>query len=375
MLSFTPTEAMEKALRDMQGLIAYNQVTLETLPPEELEYLRHNAFISSIGASTRIENAVLTDNEINWVDTVLTSDGKTTAFEARKAYIFDKLSKDKERSIEEVAGCRDVLSTVYLQARDMAPLKEADIRGLHHALLRYYPGADHYEGNYKTTSNRVISKNHDTGQEKIVLEPAAPGLETETAMTDLLQWYNQTYRDHPWSLLVATEFVFRFLAIHPFQDGNGRLGRALFLMCLLQSEDKRLTSGLPYISIDRHIEKNRATYYTVLQQCSDGKFRADPKEYQIEHLARFFMAMMKDALEDIDFYRKKYALYQDLPDSHRTVLQCFKARPETRLQLKDIEGELSLSRSTVIRALNSLSKNGFLLAQGKGPARKYQLMF
>ena len=62
-----------------------------------------------LGVSTRIENAVLTDQEIAWVDTTLSASGKTTAFEEKKQAILDKFSKDRERSIEAVVGCREVL--------------------------------------------------------------------------------------------------------------------------------------------------------------------------------------------------------------------------------------------------------------------------
>ncbi|MEB3286614.1 MAG: Fic family protein [Vampirovibrionales bacterium] len=366
---------MIKELRDLQSRIAEKCAIIGVSEQSELEYFHHNAFISTIGASTRIENAVLTDQEIDWVDTILTEEGKTTAFEAKKTYIFNKLSKDKERSIEEVVGCREILTTVYLQAKELLPLKEITIRGLHHDLLRYYPDAIEYAGGYKTAPNKVVSKNHETGETRTVLDPAAPGIETETAMADLVDWYNRTYRDHPWPLLIATEFVFRFLAIHPFKDGNGRLGRALFLMSLLQADDTYLRRVIPYISLDRHIEQNRGTYYTVLRQCSDGKFQSDPSLYKLEHLAWFFIKMMDAALTDIDVYRKKYALYKGLPDSHLAVLNVFKNSPEKRLQLATIETEVDLNKRTVQRALTVLLEGGFIQVRGKGPARKYQLVF
>lgn len=375
MLSFEPTEAMEKALRELQSKLAYQSALLDGFSADKLNYIRHNAFISTIGASTRIENAVLTDHEIDWVDTVLTTEGKTTAFDAKKTYIFDKLSKDKERSIEEVVGCREVLTTVYIQASELKPLQEVTIRGLHHDLLRYYPDARDHAGSYKTVSNRVVSENHETGEVKTVLEPAAPGMETELAMADLVQWYRSVYRDAPWPLLVATEFVFRFLAIHPFKDGNGRLGRALFVLCLMQADDPHLARLVPYMSIDRHIEQHRGTYYTVLRQCSDGQFRHDPKDYQIDHLAWFFIKMLNEALSDIDFYAKRYALYQDLPESHLAVLACFKASPEKRLQAGEIETETQLNRRTIQRALATLTEGGLIQAKGQGPARSYQLVF
>ena len=59
----------------------------------------------------------------------------------KKRAILDKLSKDRERSVEEVVGERQVLTTLYTQAKDFRPLTENTIRGLHHDLLRYYPPA------------------------------------------------------------------------------------------------------------------------------------------------------------------------------------------------------------------------------------------
>jgi Fic family protein len=98
-------------------------------------------------------------------------------------------------------------------------------------------------------------------------------------MANLVEWYNSNIHANPWPLLVATEFVSRFLAIHPFQDGNGRLGRALFILILFQSKDKYLEAVIPYIAIDRHIEQHRSLYYTTLRQCSQGKYHQEPEKY------------------------------------------------------------------------------------------------
>ena len=135
---------------------------IESLLPEEAKYLHRFALISNIGASTRIENAVLTDREVEWVDTFLQKDGKTTAFEENKICILDKLAKDRERSLEEVVGCRQILSTVYLQAKELFPLTEAIIRGLHQDLLRYYPRATNYAGGYKNNNNFEIPIDNNT---------------------------------------------------------------------------------------------------------------------------------------------------------------------------------------------------------------------
>jgi len=96
MLSFTPSTKLEKELKRLQGLFVETYKDLEGLSADEGMYLHRFALISNIGASTRIENAILTDQEIEWVDTALSDDGRITAFEEKKAFILNKLSKDRE---------------------------------------------------------------------------------------------------------------------------------------------------------------------------------------------------------------------------------------------------------------------------------------
>jgi len=375
MLSFQPSQKLENELRVLQGSIVETYRNIYELSPDESKYLHRFAFISNIGASTRIENAVLTDNEIDWVDTILQKNGKTTAFEENKLIILNKLTKERERSVEEVVGCRLILSTVYLQATELFPLTQAIIRGLHHDLLRYYPPAKSFAGGYKSNPNQVVFINHDTGEKRVVLDLSPPGVITDTAMADLVNWYNLNLRENPWPLLVATEFVFRILAIHPFQDGNGRLARALFILALLQAEDNYLREITQYIAIDRHIEQNRSLYYTTLQKCSEGKFNADPQNYKLEHLAWFFIHILRVSLSDIKVYRKRYAQIKRLSEAAMAVLDCFKSSPEKRLKVAGIVNETGLPRRTVQYALQTLTKNEFIQKLGQGAGTRYQLVF
>lgn len=166
MLSVVLDPPTEKELVRLQAAFVGAWRDVSSLSHDEAEYLHRQALISTIGASTRIENAVLTDQEIDWVDTTLGQDGKTTAFAAQRGFIVDKLSKDRQRSIEEVAGCREMLTTIYQQAAELFPLSEYHIRGLHHDLLRYFPQAQPYAGGYKTQANQVVSRNRDTGRRR-----------------------------------------------------------------------------------------------------------------------------------------------------------------------------------------------------------------
>src|ERR1700722_11698460 len=155
MLSYLPSHKLEKALKELQAELTPLADVLSTMEEEEKAYLHKCAMISTIGASTRIENAVLTDAEIEWVDTTLTEDGKTTAYESKRSVILNKLSKDRERSVEEVVGCREVLNLIYIQMDDFFPLTESTIRGMHKILLSYYPKAEPYAGAYKPNPNLV----------------------------------------------------------------------------------------------------------------------------------------------------------------------------------------------------------------------------
>jgi len=375
MLSFTPSTKLEKELRRLQGLFFETYKISEEISTDESDFLNRFALISNIGASTRIENAVLTDQEIEWVDTTLKNDGRLTAFEEKKEVILDKLSKDRERSVEEVVGCRHVMMIVYEQAKELFPISETIIRGLHHDLLRYYPDAAVYAGDYKKAPNQVISYNHDTGEKQVVLDPAPPGIITDTAMSEMVKWYNNSIREYPWPVLVAAEFVFRFLAIHPFQDGNGRLGRALFVLSLLQSEEQYLVGIMPYLAIDRHIEQNKLLYYRVLNQCSGGKFFSDPRDYHLEPLAWFFIKIFESSLSDVPLYRQRYANLRKLSESAMSVLNCFKSSPEQRLKVSDIVQETGLPRRTVQYALRTLTNQSFIQLLGKGAASRYQLVF
>ncbi len=345
---------------------------------EETRYLHRFALICNIGASTRIENAVLTDQEIEWIDTVLTKDGKITAFDQMKGFIKDKLSKDKERSIKEVAGCREVLKIIYQQADQFSPLTESTIRGLHHDLLCYHPGSAHHLGGYKTTQNKVVSKNLATREERVVLDPAPPGIIIQTAMADLVFWYNEmtggTLKSN-YPLAAPVVFVFRFLAIHPFTDGNGRLGRALFILVLLQNGYKHWKSIIPLLAIDRHIEQNRSLYYSVLHKCSEGKFHQNPEKYEIEPLIWFFVKIIDSALDDIPIYRKRFVNLQKLSETALIVLNCFKEKPENRLNAGYITKTTGIPSRTIQYALRTLVEKEFLQRLGQGRGTRYQLVF
>jgi len=375
MLSFQLDSQTTKQLIALNELISEKYAFLKTLPGDEKQNIHRYARISMVGASTRIENAVLTDSEIDWLDSVLGKDGKQTALDAHRLQIEDKLSKDKERSIEEVAGCRTVLLLIYEQAKEYLPLTELTVRSLHHELLRHYSKPGMKKGDYKDKPNSVIEENHVTGKKRTIFKTADPGIITQMAMKELIDWYNKTIQEEPWPIAVAVEFVYRFLAIHPFQDGNGRLGRALFLMSLLHSPNAKLAEVVYYLAIDRHIERHKEEYYIVLNQCSDGKYRADPKQYKTEFFLKYMIKVLEGAMSDIDFYAARAKAYKKLSESAITVLTCFKDKAEEKIKTKDILEATALPKRTITHSLKILTEKDFIARYGQGAATYYQLIF
>lgn len=375
MLSFQIDSNITKQLIALNELITEKYAFLEGLPKDEKENIHRYAWISMVGASTRIENSILTDSEIDWIDSVLGKDGKQTALDAHRVQIENKLSKDKERSIEEVAGCRTVLLLIYEQAKDYLPFTEHTLRSLHQELLRHYSKPGIIKGAYKKHSNSVVEENHKTGVRKSIFKTADPGFETDLAVSQLVEWYNKAIIDEAWPIAVAAEFVYRFLAIHPFQDGNGRLGRALMLMSLLHSPNKKIAEVIYYLAIDRHIEKHKEEYYIVLNQCSDGLYRNDPKQYHIEYFLKYMIKVLQGAMSDIDFYAKRAKDFKKLPEKAVKILECFKERAEEKIKTKEILEATGFPKRTITTNLKILTDKEFIVRYGQGAATYYQLIF
>jgi Fic family protein len=115
-------------------------------------------------------------------------------------------------------------------------------------------------GKYKTSDNIVVARNQK-GEEKIIFRPTQPFL-VKKEMDDIIFWTNNELSKnklHP--LMIIFNFIFEFLAIHPFIDGNGRLSRVLTNLLLLQSG----YAYIPYASLEEIIEEKRDEYYLVLR--------------------------------------------------------------------------------------------------------------
>ena len=171
-----------------------------------------------------------------------------------------KSNPPENRDEEEVAGYANLLGRVFDNWKKFK-LSESTVLSFHEILLHYSRKDDLHKGKYKTRENLVVAMNRQ-GEQAVIFKPTEAWL-TKKEMDDVIYWTNIAISEkklHP--LLIIANFIFEFLAIHPFSDGNGRLSRALTNLLLLQAGYEYT----PYVSLEEIIEERKDDYYSSLRR-------------------------------------------------------------------------------------------------------------
>ena len=176
---------------------------------EILAELVEIAKIQSTEASNRIEGIITTDDRLKM--------------------IVKEKTMPKTRSEKEIAGYRDVLATIH-ESYEYIPIRSNMILQLHRDLYKF--SGSNVGGNFKAADN-VIAEELPDGTRRIRFEPV-PSWETPEAVNNLCDAFNAAMNKHTMDpLILIPMFVLNFLCIHPFSDGNGRVGRLImFKECL-----------------------------------------------------------------------------------------------------------------------------------------------
>ncbi len=219
---------------------------------EFLKELRHIATIQSIGSSTRIEGSELSDKEVKELIENL------------------EINKLKNRDEQEVVGYWETLELLLDNAENI-DLSESYIFQLHGLLLKYSAKNDRQRGQYKNLTNKVVARYPD-GKQKLIFNTTEPQM-VPKEMNDIIAWTNDNFRKNEINpLLVIGAFIYEFLSIHPFHDGNGRLSRLLTTLLLV----KEKYYFVQYVSFEHVIENRKKEYYKALMDCQ--KIRYTSKE-------------------------------------------------------------------------------------------------
>jgi Fic family protein len=317
---------------------------LKTLAPERLAALKKIATIESIGSSTRIEGSKLSDKQ---VEKLLSIVGKESF-----------ASRDEQ----EVAGYAEAMELIF-NSWESIPLSENYIKQLHKLLLKHSTKDERHRGEYKKFPNSVQAFDADRKNIGTIFETTSP-FDTPREMKLLVTWTSKELESgelHP--IIVIGIFVVRFLAIHPFQDGNGRLSRVLTTLLLLQKG----YAYVPYSSLESVIEENKDSYYLALRHT---QITLNKKLPDLDPWLLFFLRAIQRQKARLQMrIDQETSLFAKLPPLSVTILEL--AAQRGRITTGDIEKVTKESRSTIKNRLNDLVDAKLLDRTGKGRGTWY----
>ena len=319
--------------------------TLTTLAPERLAVLKRVATIESIGSSTRIEGAKLTDAQVE--------------------EFLGRLQQQtfENRDEQEVAGYAEVMDAVF-DSHNSITLSENYIKQLHAMLLRHSSKDQRHRGEYKKLPNNVEAFDANGRSVGVVFETVTP-FDTPFRMQELVAWTREALADRAWHpLIVVGLFIVVFLEIHPFQDGNGRLSRVLTTLLLLQAG----YGYAPYSSLESVIEANKEGYYLALRR-TQGTLKQEEPDF--EPWLLFFLRSLRKQTGRLAEKIAREPQVEGLHPDALTILEA--ARRSGRITTGEAEELTGAPRPTVKTRLSELVKRGLLKPQGQGRGAWYGL--
>ena len=248
---------------------------------------------------------------------------------------------------KEVARYRDALGYGHAVLRETGLLTNNTIIGMYRILKET-------EGGYRTTPGTVL-RNDATGE--VVYRPPQHPAEIRRHMDAFERYANAPPEDGLDPLVRMAILHHQFESIHPFSDGNGRLGRIVNVLYLVHQG----LLGAPILYFSRHVTRSKADYYRLLQAVRDDGAWEAWLLYMLTGVERIAietvrlidgihgqMATMKRLLRD----ERRYRFYsQDL-------LNNLFRHPYTRIEY--VMAELGVSRPTAARYLQQLVEDGIL---------------
>ncbi len=304
-----------------------------------LKQLKSIATVQSVGASTRIEGSKLTNDEI-------------------QVLLFENLKIDKleERDQQEVVGYFQALDVISESFNDIR-VSEGDVKNLHKILMKHSEKDKWHRGEYKQHPNSVDAHYPD-GRTVTIFNTTKPGPDTEDAMRSLFEWY-QNDKSTPAIIKVAV-FVYEFLSIHPFQDGNGRLSRLLGTLLLL----KQGYPWIQFVSFEHEIESRKTDYYKVLMDCQQNR----PGE-NVDSWLTFFLDCLSSIQEKLMRKLETQQNRNALSPREKKIFQFIETYPGVRSG--EIASRLNIPLPSVKRILSEMIAAKIISKNGSGTGTNY----
>lgn len=317
------------------------------LSPQVLGRLKRSVLITSAGASTRIEGAMLSDEDIE------------------KLMRGINIQKFTNRDKQEAKGYYELLENVFNSWRNLR-FNESAIKHFHQELLKYVEKDKTHRGEYKKQENKVykVYMVDEDAKPIAVLFDTTPPYLTPKQTQELVEWTQEALKEkkyHP--LLIIGNFLVEFLNIHPFQDGNGRLSRILTNLLLL----KEGYLYMSYISHEKLVEDNKPDYYVALRRSQ--KTINTKQESIMPWLDFFFTIFLKQSQMAVELLSKE-KIEKLLTEKQLAVWRYLKNMNEATPG--EIAKKTKVAQPTVRQALDKLLRLKKIERIGLGRSTKYK---
>ncbi len=320
----------------------------EKLSPRTIERLTQSVIITSTGASNRIEGNKLTDQEVE------------------DLYKNMNVKKFKDHDEQEVVGYLQILEYIFSHYADL-PITEFNILSIHRDMLTYTQKDLHHRGSYKSGSNRVEARDQSGNLVGIIFEPTPPYL-VKKEMQELIYWFDWAITNtakHP--LLLIANFIFEFLAIHPFQDGNGRTSRLLTNLMLLR-QGYQFTR---VVSHEKIIEIHKVDYYLALNKVQTT-WKTDAEN--ITPWLIFFLQVVKTQARQAFTILESNSIEHLLSPKQLALWEWALQHTPGEFTRKDAINALGFPERTIEASIKKLLELKRLQRLGEGMATRYKVI-
>jgi Fic family protein len=280
-----------------------------------------------------------------------------TAPHRRIEALVEEKTKPANRSEEEIAGYRKVLDTIHSNALDI-PFKPSVLEQFHRDL---YGFTSVPAGRFKVVPNQVTETRSD-GSVTILFDPVSPA-DTPGAMDELHRRFDGAWNAGPHHrLLLAGSYVFDFLVIHPFQDGNGRMARLVTLLLLYMAgyEVGR------YVSLEKLVDDSRDSYYESLNASTRDWHDS---EHDIWPWLTYFTGILTAAYKELE---RRVGTLGTRGAKRELFLQFVRSTVQDTITFADVrQAAPGVSDDYIRKVLRELRDEGVLRAEGVGRGARW----
>lgn len=330
------TVAVLKALAKANRALAELKGRAATIPNQGI--LIDTLALQEAKASSEIENIVTTQDELFQADLQLEGPDSPAA--------------------KEVALYRDALKLGYSRLYETGGLIT------NRTLIDMFRLLKGRDDSFRVTPGTAL-RNDATGE--VVYVPPQDAREIEAAMSALEKFINEDDRSPLDPLIKMALIHHQFESIHPFPDGNGRIGRILNVLYLTRAD----LLDIPILYLSRHITRTKADYYRLLQAVRAENAWENWVLYMLEAVAETAQATLT-LVEGIrsQMASVKKRLREEVPNLYsQDLLNNLFRHPYTRIEF--VVNDLHISRQTAAKYLDLLAEKGFVAKHRSGRSNYY----